>query len=178
MINAYDMLTGVQFVMILVLFTYTCFFQRDRWCSISTFIIPYILLFVWNVIVISYFTEFLFLSVLWLLLGFFIGLGVIFYFRSRLPAMEYCPEHLAVKVPSLRIAPLCLSLFTCLAVGLQQGVYYYPFVVHSWIFNELLGFIPGIFLGLIWGQMISMLFLAQLTRIKVYNKMVNEDSRR
>lgn len=175
MMNAYDMLTGLQIVFIVVLFAYACFFQKERWSSVTTFVIPYVLFLSWSAIVVACFTEFVFLSVLWFLVGFFIGLGVVLYFRSSLPDMEYCPEHLRVKIPRIKEAPLCLSLFTLLSIGLQQGIYFRPFVVYSWIFNELLGLIPGFLAGIVWGQMISMLFLAQLKRITVYNTEISED---
>ncbi|MCH4167028.1 MAG: hypothetical protein LKF74_06680 [Megasphaera sp.] len=175
MINAYDMLTGIQIALLVILFVYACFFQKERWCSVATFITPYVLVLVWSALVVGYFTEFVFLSVLWFLLGFFIGLGLVLYFRSSLPDMEYCPEHLRVKIPRIKEAPLCLSLFTLLATGLQQGVYVCPFIIHSWVFNELLGLIPGFLTGIVWGQMISMLFLAQLKRIKVYNTEISEN---
>ena len=44
--------------------------------------------------------------------------------------------------------------------GIQCLVFYMPLLVHSWVFNELLGFIPGLGIGFLLGNLFAAFFLS------------------
>ena len=53
---------------------------------------------------------------------------------------------------------LPFNILICLAfAAIQAGVYHFPFLMYSWLFNEVLGVVPGLFSGLLWGRGLSML---------------------
>jgi hypothetical protein len=64
------------------------------------------------------------------------------------------------------MAPLLLSIAVILFGGIQTVIYFIPFLNHflnhSWLFNELVGFIPGIFIGGLWGKLVSIVWTAQI----------------
>ncbi|WP_083615821.1 hypothetical protein [Megasphaera cerevisiae] len=158
----YDMVTGIQLCFVIVLFCFTCFFYKERCCTIFTLLYPCFLFSVWAGAVSFYFAGYFFLSVLWFLLGFLIGLGVAAYFQCGELAVKHCPGKIRIRCPALKMAPLLLSIAVILFGGIQTVIYFIPFLNHSWLFNELVGFIPGIFIGGLWGKLVSIVWTAQI----------------
>lgn len=90
--------------------------------------------------------------------GFFLGLGLGLWFKKGLPELTYCRKQHSLRCPPLRTA-LPVNLFFCLIFASFQAVaYHMPFITHSWLFNEVLGFAPGIGMGWLWGRGLAMLF--------------------
>lgn len=166
MMNPYDILTGFQVVMIIILSAYTCYFQKQRQCMPFIIIVPCLLFSVWGGGVIYYFSMFLALSILWFLLGGLIGAGIAVYCRRRFPVLVGRRDALWLQCPKFFWAPVILLLAVLLFWGIQGAVYYYPSLIRLWLFNELLGFIPGIFLEFLWGRVLAMLAAAQIKRLE------------
>ena len=55
---------------------------------------------------------------------------------------------------------LFLLVITVVLSGIQCLVFYMPLLVHSWLFNELLGFIPGLGIGFLLGNLFTAFFLS------------------
>lgn len=53
-----------------------------------------------------------------------------------------------------------LLSITVVLAGIQCLVFYMPLLVHSWLFNELLGFIPGLGIGFLLGNLFAAFFLS------------------
>ena len=76
--------------------------------------------------------------------------------------LSVLPPTAARTVPPRRKRPLRtalpVNLFFCLIFASFQAVaYHMPFITHSWLFNEVLGFAPGIGMGWLWGRGLAML---------------------
>ena len=83
-------------------------------------------------------------------MAFFLGLGLGLWFKKGLPELTYCRKQHRLRCPPLRTA-LPGNLFFCLIFASFQAVaYHMPFITHSWLFNEVLGFAPGIGIGWLW----------------------------
>lgn len=162
MMNSYDLLTGFQAAAAVALSIYAAYFQKERHCMPFVIILPYILFLLWGGVIIYYFSMFLALSVLWFLLGGLVGLAVAAYCSRYFPDLQVHKHDSALQCPPLLLAPAAVFLAVLLFGGIQGAVYYIPFLTHFWLFNELLGFIPGVFLGILWGRILSMLAKAQL----------------
>ena len=143
MIPAYDVLTGFQIIMAGILFTYACYFQRPRNCMPFVIVIPYIVFLLWGIGIIYYFAVFFALAVLWFLLGGLFGAGISVYFRRRFPLMQVLEDGYMIQCPPLLLAPVILVAAVLLFGGIQFAAYVFPFFSQSWIFNEMIGFIPG-----------------------------------
>lgn len=161
MIPTYDILTGFQLIMISALFAYACYFQRKRECMPFVIIVPYIGFFIWSIGVIYYFAVFFALAILWMLLGSLLGAGISVYFRRCFPQLRVLEDGYNIQCPPLLLAPVIWIAACVLFGGIQVISYMSPFLSQSWLFNEMIGFIPGIFLGFLWGRIIYMLAKAQ-----------------
>lgn len=62
-------------------------------------------------------------------------------------------------------------LFCLLFASFQAMAYHLPFITHSWLFNEVLGFAPGIGVGWLWGRKLAMLFDIPMRGQQVYKDM-------
>ena len=90
-------------------------------------------------------------------MAFFLGLGLGLWFKAGLPELTYCRARHLLRCPPMPGA-LPFNILICLAfAAIQAGVYHFPFLMYSWLFNEVLGFVPGLFSGLLWGRGLSML---------------------
>ena len=78
--------------------------------------------------------------------------------------MQVLEDGYMIQCPPLLLAPVILVAAVLLFGGIQFAAYVFPFFSQSWIFNEMIGFIPGIFLGFLWGRIICMLIKAQSDR--------------
>ena len=68
-------------------------------------------------------------------------------------------ENLTMLLHGFELAITPTNLFFCLIFASFQAVaYHMPFITHSWLFNEVLGFAPGIGIGWLWGRGLAMLF--------------------
>lgn len=157
MMSAYDVLTGIQLCMALVLIAYALYFQKKRTCSLLFFHGPYVLSVVWAGAVIYYYSEYLFLTLLCFLMAFFLGLGVVLWLKKGLPVLHYDQKAGKLICPPLRMASVFTVLFILLFGLIQAGIYRFPFLNHVWLFNEGLGFVPGFCLGYFWGRGLAML---------------------
>ncbi len=162
MVNSYNLLTGFQIIAAAVLLIYACYFQKERQCMPFIIVAPYILFLLWGCVIICYFSMFLALSALWFLLGGLLGLAVAVYCRKWFPTLQAFRDNSLIQCPKLLLAPAILLLAAVLFAGTQVAVYYFPFLTYFWWFNELLGFVPGVFLGWLWGRVLAMLARAQL----------------
>lgn len=157
MISAYDLLTGIQLCMAIVMLAYGVYFQKKRTCSLLFFSSPYFLMLFWAGAVIYYYSEYLFLTLLCFLMAFFLGLGMVLWLKKGLPVLHYEAKKRLLSCPPLRMALFFSFLFILLFSGIQAGIYHFPFLNHSWLFNEGLGFVPGVCLGYFWGRGLAMI---------------------
>lgn len=164
MIPTYDILTGFQIVMASILFAYACYFQRQRNCMPFVIVLPYIGFLIWGIGIIYYFAVFFALAILWLLLGGLFGAGMAVYLRRHFPLLHVLEDGCMIQCPPLALAPVIFVAAASLFGGIQGMAYISPFLSQSWLFNEMIGFIPGIFLGFLWGRVICMLAKAQNAR--------------
>lgn len=155
--SAYDILTGIQLCMMIVMIGYGISFFKGRTCRIWCFGGPAVLVTFWSAAVVYYYTAYLFLTILCFLMAFFLGLGLGLWFKAGLPELTYCRARHLLRCPPMPGA-LLFNILICLAfAAIQAGVYHFPFLMYSWLFNEVLGFVPGLFSGLLWGRGLSML---------------------
>lgn len=156
--SAYDILTGIQLCMAMAMIAYGIYFRKSRMCRLWWFAGPCVLVAIWAAAVLYYYTEYPFLTTLCFLMAFFLGLGLGLWFKKGLPELTYCRRQHRLRCPPLRTA-LPVNLFFCLIFASFQAVaYHMPFITHSWLFNEVLGFAPGIGMGWLWGRGLAMLF--------------------
>lgn len=73
--SAYDILTGIQLCMMIVMIGYGIFFFKGRTCRIWCFGGPAVLVTFWSAAVVYYYTAYLFLTILCFLMAFFSGPG-------------------------------------------------------------------------------------------------------
>lgn len=82
--SAYDILTGIQLCMMIVMIGYGIFFFKGRTCRIWCFGGPAVLVTFWSAAVVYYYTAYLFLTILCFLMAFFLGLGLGLWFKAGL----------------------------------------------------------------------------------------------
>lgn len=155
--SAYDILTGIQLCMAMAMISYGVYFRKSRACRLWWFAGPSFLVAVWTAAVLYYYTEYPFLTILCFLMAFFLGLGLGLWFKKGLPELTYCREDHLPHCPPFRTALPVNLLFCLLFAAFQAVVYHLPFITHSWLFNEVLGFAPGLGTGLLWGRGLAML---------------------
>ena len=71
---------------------------------------------------------------------------------------DLLPQAAQPSLSALADGPAGESLFLPDFRSFQAVAYHMPFITHSWLFNEVLGFAPGIGMGWLWGRGLAMLF--------------------
>ena len=166
--SAYDILTGIQLCMTVAMVAYGFYFRRARECSVLCFVGPGILAAFWAAAVLYYYTEYPFLTILCFLMAFFLGLGLGLWFKQGLPELTYSRETHRLRCPPQRLALPVNIGFCLLFAAFQASVYHLPFLTHSWFFNEILGFAPGLATGLFWGRGLAVLLDIPMRGQQVY----------
>ena len=134
MIMGFDSLTVFQICMVIFTAVFTFRYQHGSGENLQHFLPVPVLYTIWSCVVIYYYSDFFFMTILWFLLGNFLGVGAAFLLRRL-------------------IIRLCNAGIQCLA-------FFEPLRIHSWVFNELLGFIPGLTIGCLWGMLFVAFFLS------------------
>ncbi len=169
--SAYDILTGIQLCMAIAMIAYGIYFRKSRTCRLWWFVGPGVLVAIWAAAVLYYYTEYPFLTTLCFLMAFFLGLGIGLWFKKGLPELTYCHKQHRLHCPPFGMALPVHLLFCLLFASFQAMAYHLPFITHSWLFNEVLGFAPGIGVGWLWGRKLAMLFDIPMRGQQVYKDM-------
>ncbi len=74
--GAYDILTGTQLCMAVAMIAYGFYFKKKRTCRVWYFSGPAWLIAIWSAVVLYYYSEYPFLTILCFLMGFFLGMGI------------------------------------------------------------------------------------------------------
>lgn len=153
----YEMLTGIQ-ILVSVLFLCTALqFRTAQKYNIFHFAAVPFLYSLWCGIILYYSTSFIYLTLLWAMVGLVMGGFLGWFFLRDGAAMKYYPARRALFFPdSYRMGALIVAgvffLWALQAVSVVA-----PVMIRHWNFNELLGFLIGTFAGLFWGAAASLL---------------------
>ena len=109
--SAYDILTGIQLCMMIVMIGYGIFFFKGRTCRIWCFGGPAVLVTFWSAAVVYYYTAYLFLTILCFLMAFFLGLGLGLWFKAGLLDHHVLDAHLNSEV--LELHGTCCGVRPC-----------------------------------------------------------------
>lgn len=155
----FDMLAGLQLCMVIFLFVFALRHHAHSQGKMHHFLISPCLYVLWNGVTIYYFADFFYLAVLWFMMGALLSVGCVILMRHHVLHVCYYQTDGMFYYP----CTLCMLIFLVVEIlvltGVQEAVYYMPLLVHSWLFNELLGFIPGFVMGLLWGILFVAFFL-------------------
>ena len=100
------------------------------------------------------------MAVLWFLLGNFLSVGIAVLLRKKMRRFYHEQAEGEFYYPCAGCMFLFLLGITIVLAGIQCLVFYMPLLVHSWVFNELLGFIPGLGIGFLLGNLFAAFFLS------------------
>lgn len=151
MANAYDLLTGIQLCMILVFLVVAFQFWTHQHFSVILAASMPLLYVIWGAALIYYFSSFLYLTLLWTLLGLLVGIVISVYFRSRFPKLLYYPHEHIVACTGAKAISFFFFATIFAACCLQIFLYNSFDSVYYWVFNEGLGLGIGAFIGLFLG---------------------------
>ena len=160
MLTSFDTLTGFQICMVIFLSVFS--FRYRKHCSenLAYFLPVPVLYILWACVVIYYFADFFFMAVLWFLLGNFLSVGIAVLLRKKMRRFYHEQEGGEFHYPCAGCMFLFLLGIAIVLAGIQCLVFYMPLLVHSWVFNELLGFIPGLGIGFLLGNLFAAFFLS------------------
>ena len=100
------------------------------------------------------------MAVLWFLLGNFLSVGIAVLLRKKMRRFYHEQAGGEFYYPCAGCMFLFLLGIAIVLAGIQCLVFYMPLLVHSWVFNELLGFIPGLGIGFLLGNLFAAFFLS------------------
>lgn len=166
--GAYDILTGAQLCMAVAMIAYGFYFKKKRTCRVWYFSGPAWLIAIWSAVVLYYYTEYPFLTILCFLMGFFLGMGIGLWVKKGLPELTYCRERRRLQCPPMKKVMPAYLIVCVVFASFQIVGYHFSFITHSWFFNEVLGFAPGLCTGLLWGRGIAMLLDIPVRGQQVY----------
>lgn len=160
MLTGFDALTGFQICMVIFLSVFS--FRYRKHCSenLAYFLPVPVLYILWACVVIYYFADFFFMAVLWFLLGNFLSVGIAVLLRKKMRRFYHEQAGGEFYYPCAGCMFLFLLGIAIVLAGIQCLVFYMPLLVHSWVFNELLGFIPGLGIGFLLGNLFAAFFLS------------------
>lgn len=160
MIMGFDSLTVFQICMVIFTAVFTFRYQHGSGENLQHFLPVPVLYTIWSCVVIYYYSDFFFMTILWFLLGNFLGVGAAFLLRRLI--IRLCNEQMEgmFYYPRLAVMMVFLIIETTVLAGIQCLAFFEPLRIHSWVFNELLGFIPGLTIGCLWGMLFVAFFLS------------------
>jgi len=160
-VRAYDLLTGTQLCIAFIYVAMAFLFQkRQEFHILFLFGMP-IMYICWGSVLIYHFSYFLYLTLLWMLLGFLLGIVISVYKRNWFSQLYYIQSKHVISCHKATVLT-GYFLISALAAGiLQLFLYNYPDYMYNWNFNEGMGLMIGIFMGLCWGSAGVMLLNVQ-----------------
>ena len=128
--GAYDILTGTQLCMAVAMIAYGFYFKKKRTCRVWYFSGPAWLIAIWSAVVLYYYSEYPFLTILCFLMGFFLGMGIGLWVKKGLPELTYCRERRRLQCPPMKKA-MPAYLIVCIVFASFQIVGYHFSFIHA-----------------------------------------------
>ena len=98
--GAYDILTGTQLCMAVAMIAYGFYFKKKRTCRVWYFSGPAWLIAIWSAVVLYYYSEYPFLTILCFLMGFFLGMGIGLWVKKRPAGTDLLQGTAAPPMPA------------------------------------------------------------------------------
>lgn len=152
MIKGFDLVVDIQICMMIVIFVLSIRYALAEERTLTSYSIMPALYSVWSGILLYYFSHFFFLASLWFLLGVFLTVGMVVFFRRSI-LYRFCQRNRKLEYyPRTSFLLFNLLLATIICWGIQGAAFLYPYIVDLWVCNEAFGIISGLMNGLLWGD--------------------------
>lgn len=153
MIKGFDLVVDIQICMMIVIFVLSIRYALAEERTLTSYSIMPALYSMWSGILLYYFSHFFFLASLWFLLGVFLTVGMVVFFRRSI-LYRFCQRNRKLEYyPRTSFLLFNLLLATIICWGIQGAAFLYPYIVDLWVCNEAFGIISGLMNGLLWGTM-------------------------